>query len=346
MDNIKDSLFIRACYGKHVERHPVWFMRQAGRYLPEYSKIKGARNVLDVQSDPLASSEITVLPVDKLGVDAAILYADIMIPIRAAGLGVRIEENIGPVMDFAVGEPDDLAPLERFSCDRDAPYVLENIVRTKEKLAGRVPLIGFAAGPFTLLSYLLEGRPSRTFDRCRAIIQDDPDLWSRFMDMAASMTIRYLRSQVRTGVDAVQIFDSWAGFLEPEVYRKHVLEHTKRIVDEIKGIVPIIHFSARSSGIMRDLRELDCEVISIGPDVELKLARSALGNGKSLQGNLDPSMAVRGGAEMLARTDSILDEMDGVDGFVFNLGHGVAKDTPPENLMKIVERVKARPAHQ
>lgn len=324
----------------------MWFMRQAGRYLPEYSKIKGSRNVLNVQSDPQASSDITVLPVDKLGVDAAILYADIMIPVRAAGLGVRIEEDIGPIMDFPVGDPRDLAPLEGFRCERDAPYVLENIVLTKDKLSGRVPLIGFAAGPFTLLSYLIEGRPSRTFDRCRAIIRDDPGLWKRFMDIVVSMTIGYLKSQVRAGADAIQIFDSWAGFLDPKVYREYVLEHTRHIVEEIGDRVPVIHFSAKSSDIMKDLAVLNCNVISLGSDVELKLAKSVLGNEKSLQGNLDPSLAVQGGAEMLAKTSQILDEMDGIDGFVFNLGHGVAKNTPPENLMKIVELVKARAAHQ
>ncbi len=338
-----DSLFIRACMGKHIERHPVWFMRQAGRYLPDYSKIKAGRNVLDVQNDPYSSSEITVLPVKKLGVDAAVLYSDIMIPIRSTGYDVRIDENVGPVTDSIIKEPEDLELLEGFDCDKNAQNVLENIRQSKQKLPEGIPLIGFSGAPFTLMSYLFEGKPSRTFENCINAMENYPELWKKAMEVAVKMDINYLKAQIRTGVDAIQLFDSWAGLLSSDRYVKYVLPYTRKVFEGIPNSVPKIHFSAKSSTLIEEFAKTGCSVISVGTDMGIKEAYERLNGKFALQGNMNPESASAGGEIMRHEATEILKEMETVNKFIFNLGHGVLKDTNPDNLVKIVDIVKSSP---
>ena len=328
--------------GKEVPRHPVWFMRQAGRYLPEYRKIKGDRNILDVQKDPEASSEITVLPVREIGVDAAILYTDIMVPVSASGFGIRIEENIGPVAERPLTTKEQITGFSAFKCENDAPYVIENIERTKEKLPDEVPLIGFSAAPFTLMSYLFEGRPSRTFERCRSIMKDNPELWNGSMSLATAMITSYLRSQIKAGVDAVQLFDSWAGFLSEQEYRENVLPYTKRIFAALPENLVKIHFSSRNSVLLDCFAETGCNVLSVDHATDMRGAYERFGGKLAMQGNLDPEVACRGGNAMDRQALSILDSMEDINGFIFNLGHGVLKDTKPESLRRIVDIVKSR----
>lgn len=325
-----------------VPRHPVWFMRQAGRYLPNYGKIKGGRNILEVQKDPEASSEITVLPVRELGVDAAILYTDIMVPVSASGFNIRIEENVGPVAERPLSTKEQIEGFGDFKCENDAPYVIENIERTKEKLPDELPLIGFSAAPFTLMSYLFEGRPSRTFERCRSIMRNDPELWNGSMNLATAMITSYLHSQIKAGVDAVQLFDSWAGFLSEQEYRKNVLPYTKRIFSALPENLVKIHFSSRNSGLLDCFAETGCNVLSVDHTTDMHGAYARFGGKLAMQGNLDPEAACRGGSAMDKQALSILDSMEGINGFVFNLGHGVLKDTNPENLKRIVRMVKSR----
>lgn len=340
----KDSIFIRACRGMEVPRHPVWFMRQAGRYLPEYGRIKGNRNILEVQKDPEASSEITVLPVKELGVDAAILYSDIMVPVSASGFSVRIEENVGPVTDVQLDSVEQIGGFKDFKCESDAPYVIENIELTKAKLPDGLPLLGFSAAPFTMVSYLFEGKPSRTFDRCRKIIRDDPDLWKGSMDLASVMITGYLRSQLKAGVDAVQLFDSWAGFLSEEEYSENVLPYTKRIFAALPDNLVKIHFSSINSGLLERFAETGCNVLSVDHATDMRNVHERFGSRLAVQGNLDPEIARIGGKPMEKQAARILDSMDGVNGFVFNLGHGVPRDTDPDSLRTIVRAVKSRPA--
>ena len=339
----KDSIFIRACKGMEVPRHPVWFMRQAGRYLSEYNRIKGGRNILEVQKDPEAASEITVLPVKEIGVDAAILYTDIMAPVSASGFSIRIEENVGPVAERKLDSIEQIGGFGDFDCERDAPYVLENISRTREKLPEGFPLIGFSAAPFTLMSYLFEGRPSRTFGRCRSIMRDDTDFWKGSMDLASQMIIRYLKSQLKAGVDAVQLFDSWAGFLSEREYRENVMPYTRRVFAALPGNLVKIHFSSRNSGLLDCFAETGCNVLSVDHATDMRGAYEKFGGRLAVQGNMDPEVARAGGSAMEKVTSSILDSMDDVNGFVFNLGHGVLKETEPDNLRSIVEEVKGRP---
>ena len=338
----KDSIFIRACKGMEVERHPVWFMRQAGRYLPEYGRIKGSRNILEVQKDPEASSEITVLPVRELGVDAAILYSDIMVPVSASGFGIRIEENIGPVAERQLYSEEQIGGFKDFECESDAPYVIGNIKRTKEKLPDNLPLIGFSAAPFTLMSYLFEGKPSRTFERCKSIMKNDPDLWNGSMSLASELITSYLKSQLKAGVDAIQLFDSWAGFLSDEEYSKNALPYTKKIFASLPDNLVKIHFSSRNSGLLGRFAETGCNVLSVDHATDMRSTYETFGGRLAVQGNLDPDVARAGGNAMEIQTASILDSMDGVNGFIFNLGHGVLKDTNPDSLRTIVKQVKSR----
>ena len=343
MDSYKDSLLIRAMRGEHVERHPVWFMRQAGRYLKEYAWLKKGRNVLEVQSDPETSSEITVLPVRKLGVDAAVLYSDIMVPLKAVGYELHIEENIGPIADklLDIGDNDAIGRIKRFDCERDAQYVLENIRLSIEKLDG-VPLIGFSGGPFTLFSYIIEGRPSRTFERSREAMNNDPTGFEKAMDAASVLITNYIKAQIRAGVSVVQIFDSWAGLLDKEEYERFILGPTKRILSELPKNIPKIYFSAKTDGMLDLFAKSNPDFISLDPRTPIRKSYYELGERFGIQGNLDPALARAGGAGMEKAVSRILDDASGIDKFVFNLGHGVLKDTPPENLKRIVSIVKGR----
>lgn len=335
------SLLLRAMKGEEVERHPVWFMRQAGRYLKEYAQLKGGRNVLDVQSDPETASEITVLPVKKLGVDAAVLYSDIMVPLKAAGYKLHIEEEIGPVADekFDIYDSGAMERFEKFNCERDAPYVIENIRLSIDKLGG-VPLIGFSGGPFTLFSYIIEGRPSRTFENSRRLMKEDPESFDRIMNIASKLILDYLNSQIRAGVNVVQIFDSWAGLLEKGEYERFVLEPTKKIILGLPKSVPKIYFSAKTEGMLESFAKAGPDFLSIDSYTQIRESYYKLGERFGLQGNLSPEAARRGGPEMEKAAFSILKEADGISRFIFNLGHGVLRDTPPDNLKRIVEIVK------
>jgi uroporphyrinogen decarboxylase len=343
MDEYKDSLMLRAMRGENVERHPVWFMRQAGRYLKEYAMLKGGRNVLDVQADPETASEITMLPVRKLGVDAAVLYSDIMVPIKSVGYELHIEENIGPIADrlLDISDNEEIERIGRFDCERDAPYVLENIRLSREKLEG-IPLIGFSGGPFTLFSYIIEGRPSRMFERSRKIIKEDPEGFERAMNAASTLITNYLKAQIRAGVSVVQIFDSWAGLLEKEEYERFVLGPTKSILSELPKNVPKIYFSAKTAGMLDSFAKSNPDFISVDPNTPIRQSYYRLDEKFGIQGNLDPELAKAGGAAMEKAVMNILDDASGISRFVFNLGHGVLKDTPPENLKKIVDIVKAQ----
>ena len=337
----EDSIFIRACMRRHTPRRPVWFMRQAGRYLPKYNELKGGRNILDVQKDPEISSAITLLPVKELGVDAAIIYSDIMVPVSASGFGVRIEESIGPVAERTISSHSDIKGFRDFDCARDAPYVLESIRLSKSNLSKGIPLIGFSAAPFTLLSYLFEGKPSRTFERCRFFMENRRDEWERCMDLATGMVSSYLLAQIDAGVDAIQLFDSWAGLLPERMYKEMVLPYTAAVFESIRKDIPKIHFSANTLGRAALFASTGCNVLSLDPETSMKKVFNELGGSVAIQGNLSPAIARDGGKAMEDKVDSILREMDGIDGFVFNLGHGVLKETDPNNLKAIVGRVKS-----
>jgi uroporphyrinogen decarboxylase len=348
MNNLEESLISRAIKGKDIERHPVWFMRQAGRYLNEYKTLKGSRNIFDVQSDPETASEITVLPVKKLGVDAAVLYSDIMVPIKAIGYNIRIDENIGPVTDepLDVADKKALVNLSRFDCKKDAFYVLENIRRSIEKLPEGVSLIGFSGGPFTMFSYLIEGGPSRTFEKSRRFMAENPKEFKFAMGCAEKIIKNYLKAQISAGVEVVQLFESWAGYLSQKEYGDFILEPTKHIFEDIPIKIPKIYFSAKTNGMLDLFSETGCDAISVDSDTSIASAYKRFNGRIAIQGNLSPEIAKEGGNVMENRVTKLLDEVSDIKKFIFNLSHGVLKETNPDNLAKIVDIVKSRKIEQ
>ncbi len=340
MSNPK-SPFIDACLGRETEFTPVWFMRQAGRFLPSYRRIKGGRNVLEVAKDPALASEAAADAVRALGVDAAIVFADIMLPLEAMGVKFSIEENVGPVVSNPIRGLDDVASLRKAEPETDLPYVYDGIDQTIGKLDGRTPLIGFSGAPFTLAAYMIEGGPSRELSKTRALMYSSPDVWLPLMRSLTDMVKDYLSSQVKHGVSAIQLFDSWVGCVSPSDYDQFVLPFTKEIFASV-GSVPRIHFCADSSALVERFHQTGPEVLSVDWRIPIDDVWRRCTDATSVQGNLDPAVAQAGGGEMDRRVKEILARAEGRRGHIFSLGHGVLRETDPDSLRRIVKDVHAR----
>lgn len=339
MPDLDDAPFLRACRSEPVDRTPVWFMRQAGRSLPEYRALKGTTNILDAICQPDLAAEITLQPVRRYGVDAAILYSDIVVPVHAIGFGVDIVAGTGPVVEQpfrSVADLDRLRPLEP---EADVPYVLETIRTLVKELT--VPLIGFAGAPFTVASYLLEGRPSRDYVETRKLMWSDPALFATLLDRLADIALASLRSQVDAGASAVQLFDSWAGALEPADYRAAVLPSVRKIFAGLADLgVPRIASGVGTSELLAMWAEAGADVVSVDSQVTLDEARHRVGAGIAVQGNLDPwAVAVAPWDIVEDKTRAVLASNGGRPGHVFNLGHGVRPETHPDTLQRIVDLV-------
>lgn len=316
-------------------------MRQAGRYLPSYRKLKGNRSILDVAKDPGLASTAACDAVRELGVDAGIIFADIMLPLEGMGVGFKIEENVGPVVSNPIRSADGVAALGNFDAERDAGAVYDAIDETVRKLDG-VPLIGFSGAPFTLAGYLIEGMPSRELGVTKSMMYTQPESWGELMTKLTKMVKDYLRGQVAHGVQAVQLFDSWVGCLSPEDYARYVLPYTKEIFDSVDQKVATIHFCASSSHLIEGFRETGARVLSVDWRVPIGSVWKRCEDSVSVQGNLDPSLAVAGGRRMDEGVTRIVEQAKQHRGHVFSLGHGVLKETPPENLRAIVKTVRER----
>ena len=335
-----DSPFIRACYGRDSEYTPVWFMRQAGRFLPSYRRIKGTRKVLELAKDPGLASEVVVDAVRSLGVDAGIIFSDIMLPLEVMGVDFRIEEDVGPIVPRTVSSRDDVTSLQEVEPEEDLPFVYDAIDQTILKLDGSVPLIGFSGAPFTLAAYMIEGGPSRELTKTRTLMYSDPDTWRALMRSLTAMIKDYLSMQVKHGVSAIQLFDSWVGCLPPAEYRRFVSPFTKEIFSSVVG-VPRIHFCADSSALIEEFHRTGPEVLGVDWRIPIEDVWRRCGE-TSVQGNLDPVAALAGGNEMEKRVGDILAGARGRRGHVFSLGHGVLRNTDPENLRQIVKTVHAK----
>ncbi len=335
-----NTTFLDACFSKKTAHIPVWFMRQAGRYLPEYRKLKGDRNILDIVQDPKTASQIALQPVDILGVDAAILYADIMIPLLGVGVDLEIVENIGPVIKNPLESLEDVKKLRLLEPENDIPYLLETIGILRNKLKERAPLIGFSAAPFTLASYLIEGKPSRDFIKTKSFMYNQREAWYLLMRKLSALITAYLQAQKDAGVQAIQLFDSWVGSLSQRDYEEYVLPATKEIFSTLHdGVVPLIHFSTNTTSFLKPFSSVECDVVSIDWRVSVDKAWRKIGYEKAIQGNLDPAVLLGDFSFIQKRVDEIFTLLPKREGYIFNLGHGVLPNTPVENLKRLTEYV-------
>ncbi len=327
--------FLRACRREPVDRTPVWFMRQAGRSSPSYRAIREEHGILEMVKNPDIATQVTLQPVRELGVDAAILFADLLIPIEAMGVPVRISAGEGPVIERPVRTPDDVERLKSLEPDRDLPFVLETIRRVRAKAP--VPFLGFCGAPFTLASYLLEGGATRDFAATKAFLYRHPDAWNALLVHLADAMAEYLRSQVEAGAQALQVFDSWVGALSPQDYAVHVLPYTRRLIAGVREAgVPLIHFGTGTAGFLETFAGAGGDVMGIDWRQPLDAAWRRIGEGRGIQGNLDPAALL--GPPDLWRSEAadVLRRADARPGHIFNLGHGVLPDTPLEHLQGLV----------
>ncbi len=333
-----DSDFVRACRGRPHERVPVWFMRQAGRSLPEYRAVRGDGSILDAIADADRAAEITLQPVRRYGVDAAILFSDIVVPAHAVGFGVDVVPGTGPVVERRFATRSDLHRLRPLDPDADTPYVIDTVRRAVAEL--EVPLIGFAGAPFTVASYLVEGGPSRHHTRTKALMVGDEALWHELMGRLAEMAIASLVSQVEAGAAAVQLFDSWAGALSPDQYRRSVAPHSARVLEALGSTgVPRIHFGVGTGEFLDQMGDCGAEVVGVDFRVPLDEARRRVGPGRALQGNLDPAVVLAGESAAVDAARAVLASNGGHPGHVFNLGHGVLPESDPDVLARVVQVV-------
>ncbi len=340
---LQDSAFLRACRCQPVPHTPVWFMRQAGRSLPEYRKLREGVAMLDACARPDMIVEITLQPVRRYGVDAAIFFSDIMVPLKAVGVDLDIKPGAGPVVAAPVRGPDDVRRLRDLEPD-DVPYVTEAVGELVGELGDR-PLIGFAGGPFTLASYLIEGGPSRHHEHTKALMYGEPALWAELMRRLSAITLEFLRVQIAAGASAVQLFDSWVGALSPEDYRTSVLPYTQQIFARLAEYdVPRIHFGVGTGELLGLLSQAGADVVGVDWRVPLDRAVQRVQPDTALQGNLDPAVLFAPWRVVAERTDDVLARAEAADGHVFNLGHGVLPTTDPAVLERLVEYVHTRTA--
>jgi uroporphyrinogen decarboxylase len=340
------SPLVRAYRGDRPESRPVWFMRQAGRSLPEYRELRAGTDMLDACLTPDIASEITLQPVRRHGVDAAIFFSDIVVPVKLAGLDVRIVTGRGPVIDNPIRTASDVLALRPIDPDSLAP-IREAVARTVAEL-GATPLIGFAGAPYTLASYLVEGGPSRDQQRARSLMYSDPHTWATLLNWCADVSGAFLRAQVEAGASAVQLFDSWVGTLSRRDYQRRVAPHSARVFSALRGLgtrgagVPKVHFGLGGGEFLDVMRDIGADVIGVDWRIPLDEADRRLGGSTPLQGNIDPALLSAPAPTLEAHVRDVLERGAAAPAHVVNLGHGVPPDTDPGVLTRIVELVHER----
>ncbi|GLX03561.1 MULTISPECIES: uroporphyrinogen decarboxylase [Microbispora] len=335
---LADSVFIRACRREPVPYTPVWYMRQAGRSLPEYRRVRAGVEMLTACATPDLVVEITMQPVRRYGTDAAIFFSDIVVPLKAVGVDLDIKPGVGPVVGTPIRDKAGMEVLRPLEPD-DVPYVTEAVGALTGELGG-TPLIGFAGGPFTLASYLIEGGPSKNHDRTKAMMYGEPELWHELMERLGAITLAFLRVQVAAGASAVQLFDSWVGAVAPQDYRTYVLPHTGRIFAGLADLgVPRIHFGVGTGELLGLMGEAGADVVGVDWRVPLDEAALRVGAGKALQGNLDPAILLAPWEVVERRARDVLERGRVAEGHVFNLGHGVLPSTDPDQLARLTDFV-------
>ena len=339
--DIQKSDFLRVCRGLAPERTPLWLMRQAGRYLPEYRAIRKDHGMLEICQTPELVAQVTHIPLKRYDFDAAILFSDITMPFFGFNIDFSIESGVGPVVAEPIRKSDDLRRLEPYSSKEKLEFIGKSIGLINDRI--EVPLIGFAGAPFTLAAYLVEGKPSREFKQTRILMHQDPETWHSLMEILTDATIDYLKYQVGAGVHALQVFDSWVGGLSPAAYLEFIAPHMLRLFQNIKSEnIPVIHFGVGTALLLEEMKFNEVDVLGVDWKTPISWARNKLGADFTLQGNLDPTMLF-GSHKLIAReVDRILLEAGDLSRFIFNLGHGILPDTPVENVAFLVEYVHGR----
>ncbi len=337
-----EPLLTRACRREAVERTPVWFMRQAGRSLPEYREVRERHTLFEVCREPELCAEVTLQPVRAHGVDAAVMFADIMLPVLGMGIDVELVENVGPVIERPIATMADVERLAVPDPDDSLPFILEAVRLVREELPAEQAVIGFAGGPFTVAGYLIEGRPTRDFLKTKGCMYRSPDVWHALMEKLADTFAAYLRAKVRAGADVIQLFDSWVGALSVDDYREFVAPYSARIL--ASQDVPTIHFGTGTAHLLGDLARVGGDVIGLDWRIPIDRGWALVGERRGVQGNLDPALLLGPWERAEAAAAKILSAVAGRRGHVFNLGHGVLPATDPADLRRLAELVHERTA--
>jgi uroporphyrinogen decarboxylase len=331
--------FLRACRRQPTSYTPIWLMRQAGRYMKEYRALRRKYSFLEMCKTPELAAEVTLLPVEKLNLDAAIIFSDILIPLEPMGIGLEFAAHEGPVFRHPVRDMKQIDGLRMIEPEEDISFLLKAIQTVRRELEGRIPLIGFSGAPFTLASYIVEGGHSKNYILTKGMMYQNGQAWHGLMEKLSEMLIRYLNAQVKAGVQALQLFDSWVGCLSPKDYEDYVLPYSKKVLEGVDRRVPIIHFATSSSTLLEHMKRAGGDVIGVDWRVDLEEAWKRLGYDVAIQGNLDPVILL-GPPDLIEReVKRILDSVGARPGHIFNLGHGILPGTPVEHVSRLVEAV-------
>lgn len=334
-----NNTYIDACFRRPTEHTPIWIMRQAGRYMPQYQEVRGQVDFLTLCKTPELATKVTLLPIDLLNVDAAILFSDILIPLEPMGISVAFEDKVGPVLS-AVQDETAIRALRRIEADEDTGFVMDAIRMIRKELEGRVPLIGFSGSPFTLATYAVEGGTTKSFHNIKGLLYSRPELADYLMDLLADVVINYLNAQVDAGAQAIQIFDTWGGILADPEYVRFSLKPVQKVIAHLKRDgIPVIYYLNNGAYLAHHMDGIDADVIGIDWRQDIGQARRTFGQRKAVQGNLDPTVLFASPQEVRLRAHRILEEAGPAPGHVFNLGHGILPQTPMDNAIALVHAV-------
>lgn len=335
-----ESRFIKACKSLPVDRTPVWFMRQAGRYMQEYRDVRKHHSLLEICKDPQLAAEVTITAAEALGVDAAIIFADLLLPLEVMGLPFHFSAGEGPVIEKPIRNAEDISRLHTDRAD-ELGYVAEAVKAVAKHFGQRLPVIGFCGAPFTLASYMIEGGGSRNYILTKQMMYSSPQAWDELMHKLVCVTSAYVAEQVAAGADAIQIFDSWVGCLSVEDYRRYVLPHVTQLVKQVQQTgAPVIYFGTNTATLLAAMKETGAEVIGLDWRIPLDEGWRALGGKGAVQGNLDPVLLFAAWPELKSRAEEILRRAGGKPGHIFNLGHGIFPETPVENVKALAKFVQ------
>lgn len=334
-----DFPFLRACRREPTLYTPIWLMRQAGRYMKEYRALRKEYSFLEMCKNPRLAAEVTLQPVGQLQVDAAIIFADILLPLEPMGIELEFAKDEGPVFHHPIREMAQVEKLRIIEPEEDLPFLMEAIGIVRKELDGKIPLIGFAGAPFTLASYIIEGGHSKNYTLTKGMMYQGRATWDRLMEKLAEVLIRYLNAQIQAGAQALQLFDSWVGCLSPTDYETYVLPYSRKVIEGIDQSVPLIHFATTSSTLLERMKQAGGDVIGVDWRVDLGEAWSRIGYDVAIQGNLDPVILLSSVGLIEKEVKRILQSADGRPGHIFNLGHGVLPNTPVENVAALVDMV-------